>query len=224
MGGLNFGLTFAALAHGQAGVSSVINQLSSPFMVLLAWPMLRDRPAIRVMIGVAVAFSGVVLIMIGPNSSVALLPALLIAGSAVSLAVGSVLTKRYGPFEPLMLLGWMSLFTVPQVLAASLLLEHGQLSSIHHATLATWLALSYTVVFGGIIAFSVWFRLIAEYSIGRVAPFALLQIVFAAGAGIVFLNETMTWSIAVGAVICVCGVLITQRQSKHASHVSVPWP
>jgi hypothetical protein len=41
--------------------------------------------------------------------------------------VPNVLTKRYGPFDPLMLMGWSSLCTVPQVMLMSLLLEYGQL-------------------------------------------------------------------------------------------------
>lgn len=224
VGGLNFGLTFAGLAHGQAGVASIVNQLSSPFMVLLAWPLLGERPSLRVMVGVVLAFGGVVVIMATPDASIALVPTLLIVGAAFALAVGSDLTKRYGPFEPLMLMGWMSLFTVPQVLAASLLIEHGQFALLHAASIGAWLALAYTVVFGGVIAFCVWFWLIGHYSMSRVAPFALLQIVFAVSAGVVFLHEPITWRIVVGTVICIAGVLITQPKSVQKTDVHLPSP
>ena len=47
----------------------------------------------------------------------------------------------------------------------------------------------------------------------RVAPFALLQTVFAVAAGVVFLHEPLTPTLAAGAVICIVGVAITQSRS-----------
>jgi drug/metabolite transporter (DMT)-like permease len=99
------------------------------------------------------------------------LPLLLVVGAAFAFAVSNVLTKRYGPFDPLMLMGWSSLFTVPQVLLMSLLLEYGQLTSLVTADDRGWLALAYTVFIGGIAGFGLWFWLIARCTMGRVAPF-----------------------------------------------------
>ena len=223
VGGLNFGLSFAGLLHGPAGASSVVNQLSAPFMVLLAWPLLGERPSPRVVLGVALAFAGVATMVIEPGATIDLVPTALIAGAGLSLAIGSVLTKRYGPFDPLKLLGWVSLFTVPQVLAASVLLEHGQFASLRAATAVEWSALAYTVVLGGITGFGLWFWLIARYSMAHVAPYALLQTVFAVAAGLAFLHERLTWSLVAGMVVCVGGVAITQgRPAPGADNAVVP--
>ncbi len=215
LGGLNFGLSFAGLEHGQAGVSAVINQLSTPFMVLLAWPILGERPTPRVILGVALAFAGVAILVVHPSASVRLMPALLVMGVGFALAVGSVLTKRYGPFPPLKLMAWMAVLTVPQVFLASFLLEHGQVSSLSAATTTEWLAFTYTVVLSGITGFGLWFWLIGTYSMTRVAPYALLQTVFAVGAGVVLLGERVTWSLIIGMLVCVGGVAITQGRSGH---------
>lgn len=212
LGGLNFGLTFCALVDGTAGASSIVSQLSTPFTVLLAWPLVGDRPSRRVIAGVAVAFAGVALLVLEPGASAGLLPTVLMLGAAFALAVGNVLTKRWGPFPPMTLIGWVSLFTAPQALVASLLLEHGQLAAIRAATPSAWWALSYTVVFGGIAGFGLWFWLIAHHSVTRVAPFALLQSVFAVGAGLLFLREPLTWPLVVGMTVCIGGVAITQRR------------
>ena len=224
VGGLNFGLTFAALAQGQAGVTSVVVQLSTPFMVLLGWPLLGERPSARTIVGVALAFGGVAFMVIEPGASAKLWPALLVLGAAFALAVGSVITKRYGPFQPLTLLAWVSLLTVPQVLSVSLFLEHGQLASIHAASLSAWLALAYTVVLGGIVGFGLWFWLIAHYSMSRVAPYALLQTVFAVAAGLVFLHEPLTWPLVIGMLMCIGGVAITQIRSRRGHSVSMASP
>ena len=130
LGGLNFGLFYVGLALGSGSMSAVAYQLATPFTVLLAWPLLAERPSLTTSAGVVLAFVGVVVLAAGPGLSANALPLLLVVGAALAFAVSNVLTKRYGPFDPLMLMGWSSLLTVPQVMLISLLLEHGQLASL----------------------------------------------------------------------------------------------
>lgn len=213
-GGLNFALLFLGLGQGLASISAVANQLSTPFTVLLAWPLLGERPSRRVIVGVALAFAGVALTVAEPSASVKIGPILLVVAAGFALAIGSVLTKRYGPFESLKLIAWMSLFTFFQVMATSLVIEHGQLASLHMANTTAWLAFGYTVLFGAVAGWGLWFWLIARCSITRVAPFALLQIVFAVVAGVVFLHDPLTPTLIAGAIICFIGVAITQSRSS----------
>ncbi|PLR31453.1 EamA family transporter [Chimaeribacter californicus] len=212
-GGLNFALFFLGLEHGLASVSAVANQLSTPFTVLLAWPFLGERPSARILFGLALAFGGVALTVAEPGATVRMLPTLLVVAAGFCLAVGSVLTKRYGPFEPLKLMAWMSLFTVPQVMAASFLFEQGQLAALHTGSVSAWLAFAYTVLFGAITGWGLWFWLIARCSMSRVAPFALLQIVFAVIAGVIFLHEPLSLTLVAGALVGITGVAITQTRA-----------
>src|SRR6185295_6624803 len=110
--------------------SALAYQLATPFTVLLAWPLLAERPSLTTSAGVVIAFVGVVVLAAEPGRSANPLPLLLVVGAAFAFAVSNVLTKRYGPFDPLMLMGWSSLLTVPQVMLMSLLLEYGQLASL----------------------------------------------------------------------------------------------
>ncbi|HEY0183899.1 MAG TPA: EamA family transporter [Rhodopila sp.] len=210
IGGLNFGLVFIGLACGSASIAGVAVQLTTPFTLVLAWPLLGERPSMRVILGVVLAFGGVALTVAEPNTSLKIVPTLLVVGSALAMAAGSVLTKRYGPFNPMKLMAWMSLFTVPQILAASVVLEHGQLASLHAAGALSWAAFTYTVLIGAILGFGLWFWLIARCSMTRVAPFGLLQTVFAVAAGVVLLHEPLTATLVSGAVICIAGVAVTQ--------------
>jgi O-acetylserine/cysteine efflux transporter len=212
-GGLNFGLFFVGLGQGLASVSAVAHQVSTPFTVLLAWPFLGERPSIRIIFGVALALGSMALTVVESGAAVKVVPTLLVIAAGFALAVGSVLTKRYGPFEPLKLMAWMSFFTVPQVMATSLMIEHGQLASLHMASLTAWLAFAYTVLFGAVAGWGLWFWLIVRYSMTRVAPFALLQTVFAVLAGVVFLHEPLTTMLVSGTVTCIIGVAITQNRS-----------
>ena len=210
LGGLNFGLFYVGLGLGSGSMTAVAYQLATPFTVLLAWPLLAEKPTLISCTGVALAFFGVVVLAAGPGLSANALPLLLVVGSAFAFAVSNVLTKRYGPFDPLMLMGWSSLLTVPQVMAMSLLLESGQMTSLVTADGRGWLALAYTIFIGGIIGFSLWFWLIARCSMVRVAPFGLLLPVFALISSVLFLGDPVTPKLIIGGLLAISGVAITQ--------------
>ncbi|MFN3402337.1 MAG: DMT family transporter [Ferrovibrio sp.] len=213
LGGLNFGLFYVGLGLGSGSMSAIAYQLATPFTILLAWPLLAERPSLRTAAGVAVAFAGVVLLAAGPGLTANALPLLLVVGAAFAFAMSNVLTKRHGPFDPLMLMGWSSLFTVPQVALMSLLLEERQLASLVAATPRGLLSLAYTIFIGGILGFGLWFWLIARCSMGRVAPFGLLLPVFAVISSLLFLDEPVTARLIVGGLLAISGVAITQIRS-----------
>lgn len=210
LGGLNFGLFYVGLGLGSGSMTAVAYLLSTPFTVLLAWPLLAERPSLTTVSGVVLASAGVFVLRTEPGLSSNGLPLLLVVGAAFAFAVSNVLTKRYGPFDPLMLMGWSSLFTVPQVILMSFLLEYGQLASLVAADERGWLALAYTIFIGGIVGFGLWFWLIARCSMGRVAPFGLLLPVFALMSSALFLDEPMTPKLIVGALLAISGVAVTQ--------------
>jgi O-acetylserine/cysteine efflux transporter len=214
LGGLNFGLFYVGLGLGSGSISAVAYQLATPFTILLAWPLLAERPSLVTSSGVLLAFLGVVVLAAGPGVSANAIPILLVVGAALAFAVANVLTKRHGPFDPLMLTGWSSLFTVPQVMLMSFVLEDGQLTSLVTADERGWLALAYTVFIGGIVGFSLWFWLIARCTMGRVAPFGLLLPVFALISSVLFLDEHITPTLIVGALLAISGVAITQVRSS----------
>jgi O-acetylserine/cysteine efflux transporter len=210
LGGLNFGLFYVGLGLGSGSMSAVAYQLATPFTVLLAWPLLAEKPSLTTSAGVMLAFAGVVVLVADHGLSGNLLPLLLVVAAAFAFAVSNVLTKRYGPFDPFMLMGWSSLLTVPQVLLMSLLLEYGQLPSLVTADERGWLALAYTIFIGGIAGFGLWFWLIARCSMSRVAPFGLLLPVFALMSSVLFLGERMTPKLIAGGLLAISGVAMTQ--------------
>jgi O-acetylserine/cysteine efflux transporter len=212
LGGLNFGLFYVGLGLGSGSLSAVAYQLAPPFTVLLAWPLLAEKPSLTTSAGVVLAFVGVVVLAAGPGLSANALPLLLVVGAAFAFAVSNVLTKRYGPFDPLMLMGWSSLLTVPQVMLMSLFLEHGQMASLAAADGHGWLALAYTIFIGGIVGFGLWFWLIARCSMGRVAPFGLLLPVFALTSSVLFLGDRVTPKLIAGGLLAISGVALTQMR------------
>jgi O-acetylserine/cysteine efflux transporter len=221
-GGLCFGLIYIGIHLGLVGLSSVIIQLVTPFTVLFAWPFLKERPSMQVTVGIVVAFLGVFLAIASPGEPVSITAVIVVVGGTAAQAFGNVLIKRLGPFNVMRLMAWMSLFTVPQVGLASILLESGQVAAILNAHVLAWLSLTYTVIFGAIVGFGLWFWLIGRLPLARVAPFALLQTVFAIAAGVIFLNEPASFLLLAGATTCIVGVVVTQIGSAKGGKSSGP--
>lgn len=213
IGGLNFGLVFVGLAGAPASVTGIANQLWSPFALLLAWPLLGERPSRRVVVGVLIALAGVTLAVAAPRTAVPVIPTLLVVASSLALATGSVLVKRYGSFDPMKLMAWMSLFTVPQVMIASAFTEVGQGNALASADDMAGLSFANTVLIGGIVGFGLWFWLLARCAMARVAPYTLLQSAFAIAAGVAFRHEPLTPTLVAGAAICIAGVALSQRHA-----------
>jgi O-acetylserine/cysteine efflux transporter len=217
LGGLNFGLFYVGLGLGSGSMSAIAYQLATPFTIMLAWPLLAERPSLTTCTGVAIAFVGVVVLAAGPGLTANALPLLLVVGAAFAFAMSNVLTKRYGPFDPLMLMGWSSLLTVPQVMLMSLVLEQGQTASMVTADMRGWLALAYTIFIGGIVGFGLWFWLIGRCSMSRIAPFGLLLPVFAVMSSVSFLGDPVTSALIVGGLLAISGVAMTQFGAKARS-------
>lgn len=155
----------------------------------------------------------------GAGASIA--AALLVLGGAASQGIGNVLVKRLGPIPPMRLMAWLSVFTVPETLLASFVLENGHWQAIRHADLAAWGALAYATVLGAAVGFALWFWLLGRLPMSRVAPFALLQTVVAMIVGVAVMGDEVTAPLIFGAALCIAGVLITQvnptRSAKSAS-------
>src|SRR2546429_3323663 len=84
---------------------------------------LRERPTTRQVFGVAVAFAGLVLIVLTVGQDLTIVGFCLAMGSAISWGLGNVLLKRISEVEMLDLIVWLSLVPPLPALALSLLLD-----------------------------------------------------------------------------------------------------
>src|ERR1700743_928991 len=62
LGGLNFGLVYVGLGLGSGSRAAARDPLAPPFTILLAWPLLAERPSPVTSGGVLLAFLGVVVL------------------------------------------------------------------------------------------------------------------------------------------------------------------
>lgn len=210
----HFGMLFIGLRGADAATTALMIQLGIPFSVLLSTLLFADSLGRVRLLGMAMAFSGAALLAGEPEGGTPLaLVALLI--SAFCWALANVLIKRRSDIHPLTIIGWMSLLATPLLVGTSALFESGQLAAVQTASGQAWAALGYIVIGSSIIAYYLWYRLIARLSINQVVPFSLLAPLLGVAAGILLLDEPFTPYKAIGGALTLGGVtLIEIRQAR----------
>ncbi len=217
LGSLHFPLMFTAMSHLDAGTAAVVVQLQVPFAALLGHFIYKDRLGWRSIVGMALAFGGVLLITGEPRLSGQLFAVGLVVIAAFMFAVANIQMKALGDLDGNTINAWTGLFAAPQLLAISLLLEHGQIEALQSVTWPALGALFYQVVIMVIISYALWYRLLRKYSVAQVMPLTLLLPILGVLSGVLLLGEPMTWQKALGGLLTVIGVgVIVVRRARIA--------
>ena len=87
-------------------------------------------------------------------------------------------------------------------------------SSFSGASLA---AFAYLVVFGSLVGYTAYVWLLHHAPLGTVATYAYVNPVVAIGLGVLFLDERITWQIALGAAIVLASVAVVVRRESEAA-------
>ena len=210
LGGCHFGLMFFGLAHVDAGPAAIAIQLTVPFSALLGCMFFGERVGRAKVLGMAVAFAGVYLLAGEPTGMTSPWHLLAVAGAAFAWAVANVLIKRLGPINVFTLNAWVALLAVPQLLAASFVLEHGQAEALAAAGWRAWGAVAYMAVASSIVAYGLWYFLIERYPMNRVVPMTLLAPVLAVVFAVLLLGESVSATMIAGGILTLSGVAIIE--------------
>lgn len=155
--GLFFVLLYAAALHLPGGVAATIGGSTAMLVILLAWPLLHQRPTPRNLLLAAAGLVGVALISLTAPTSLNPLGLLYAAGFALVNALGVVLFKRWGlppGAQPADQAAW-------ELLIGGLLLLPLSLHSfpaLAHVNAHGWLALAFLGLIGTAFAAILWQR------------------------------------------------------------------
>lgn len=217
LGSLHFALMFSGLTRIDASVAAIAIQLQVPFAALLAAFFFDDRLGWRRAGGMVLAFVGIVLIVGEPRVGAELPYLLMVIAASFVWAVGNIQVRRLEQVDGLTLNAWISLFSAPQLILLSLLLEDGQLAALEAAGWRGWGSIAYMTVIVTIVGYGLWYRMVARYPTNQTMPFTLLAPVFGVLSGVLALGEPLTWQIVLGGLATVGGVgIIVLRRPKLA--------
>jgi len=172
-----FLLQFFAITGGlPPGLASLLVQTQALFTIVFAATVLREWPTARQIAGVAIAFAGLVLIVLTVGQDLTLLGFGLAMGSAISWGIGNILLKGIGDVDMLSLVVWLSLVPPLPALALSLVMDRpaGLAYDLSAASPTAIVATLYLGVVATILAYAIWGRLLRRYPAATVTPFALL--------------------------------------------------
>jgi len=222
VGPLHAGLLYWGLEDLTATVAVLLLQTQVPFGLLLAWPILGERPRPAGILGTLVAFAGIVLILGAPEELPPLGPALLVLVSVAFWSAGQVLIRCWSRDSGPALGAGIALWSLPLALAASLLLESGQGRALETASWDAWLALAGCVVVGFVLAYALWYGLLQRQRIDRLMPFALLMPPVSVAIGVLGFGEPFDWTTLLGGLVVVAGVALVVLRRAPALQPSGP--
>lgn len=217
----HFSLMYIGLQGLDAGTAAVVVQTQVPFAAILAAVIFSDYLGWRRTLGMAIAFLGIVCIAGEPRIWANPGPLLLVLGASALWAVANIQIKLMSPIDGLGLSGHLGLFSAPQLLLASAVFEDGQLEALKTASWQTWGALFYVSLMVTIVSFVLWYRLLHRYQVNQVMPYTLLVPVLGVIAGVIVLDEPLSWQMIVGGLLTVVGVgIIVLRRPKLAEPIA----
>ncbi len=216
LGVMHFGLIFAGLsASGDVSSVAIATQLYVPFSTLLAVVWLKETIGWRRILGVSVAFAGVVVIGFDPivfNHFDALL---LIVAAAIAMAVATILMRQIKGVGVFTLQAWIALVATPCLGTLSLLFEQGQWDALRTATWWDFGAPAYSAIGASLVGHGIVYYLLGRYPVGVTAPLMLLAPVLAIVFGVTLWGDALTWKLMLGGAMTLLGVgIITVRTSR----------
>ncbi|MCC5581060.1 EamA family transporter [Microtetraspora sp. AC03309] len=218
--GLFFPFLFTAAERLPGGVAATLGAAQPIIVAVLAMAILHESPSARRFVWGVVGVVGVGLVVIGPNAAfdgVGLVAGL---AGAVTMALGVTLTKRWGRpagVGPTAFAGWQltagGLFLVP----VTFLMEGPPPAVDGPAALGyLWLGL-----FGGLIAYVLWFRGVTMLPVTSVAVLGLLSPMVAALLGAVLLGQTLGPIQLVGFALSLAAIVAAQLPTRTGPRTSV---
>jgi O-acetylserine/cysteine efflux transporter len=200
-----------AIAHAvPVGLTSVIVQSQALFTVAFAALAFREIPTRLQMIGIGVAAIGLLMICgtVGLDFSAGAFAVLLI--SPISFAIGNLLLRQARDVPMFDLFAWLCLVPPLPLLVLALAVD-GPRATWHSLWQMSPTGLVSMLFIGAIstcIAYWLWGRLLRDYTVAQVVPFALLVPFVGAAASSLVFGETFGPLRLAGMITVVGGIAV----------------
>jgi O-acetylserine/cysteine efflux transporter len=204
-----FALLFAGIFLTEdAATVAVATQMSVPFSTLMSVLFLGETIRWRRIMGIVLAFAGIVIISFDPRVFAYWEGLALVVCSSFVSSLGLIFLKRLKGIKPLELQSWIALAGGSILFVLSLILEAGQMTAVRNATWQGWGALFFTTVMSSLIAHTAWYHLVSRYPVTSLSPLTLLSPLFGIFFGVTLLHDQLTARMLAGGAVTLVGVLI----------------
>jgi drug/metabolite transporter (DMT)-like permease len=197
-----------------SGVAALLVATVSLWLVILDW--LRPggiRPVFRVVVGILMGFSGLVLLVgpahLGGSGRVDPGGAGILVIASLGWAIGSLYSKHGSmPSSPMLSVAMQGLAGGVVLILVGLFT--GEFHGFHFAaiTVRSWLALGYLIVFGSGIGFTAYIYILQKSTAARVGTYAFVNPVVALFLGWLFAGETISLRTVLAAGVILTAVIL----------------
>ena len=217
---LQYSVTYTGLNLIDASAAVLLVQTEVPFGVLFAYFMLKEKPTIRSLIGITIAFVGVYILTGSPNLEGKFLGIFLtILGSAI-WALGQVLVKPLSKeIAPLTLVAWLAIFSGPILISLSAILDGNTINYIKSANFNSWAIAFYLGFFMQPVTYGCFYYVLKNNPLYKVLPIVTMGIPLTGLlAAILLLGEKPTTELYLGGFIILIGVILIvyTKQKKNS--------
>jgi drug/metabolite transporter (DMT)-like permease len=206
-----YGLRHAPATDGSVLVPGLIPAMTT----LLAWPVLGRRPVGRAVLGLALAFVGVLIVAdpAGGLGSGRLIGDALFVGASLSWAaytlVGREATRRFGSVSANVFATAVgSLLLLPVTFTGT------GWSGLGSASAGAWASVAYLSIAGTVLAFVLFYEGVRLLGAPAASAFALLVPIFGVLSSVLVLGERLRPALALGGVIVLAGLWLVQTAQR----------
>ncbi len=233
---------FLLLTIGNGGVVIAEHHISSgmtalmvatlPFwVILIGWLFMKTgRPNLRITLGLAVGFAGVMLLISGGSSAGdsttggTAIGFIAVTASTLAWAIGSLYgIKAPSVRSPIVAAGMQMLCGGSFMLIVGSVRGEWSAFNVAAVTTESWLALAYLIFFGAIVAYTAYSWLVKNVSPTALSTYAYVNPAIAVLLGWAIAGETLSGTMMIGAAIVVGSVaLITLKKRKKRDRPKTP--
>jgi drug/metabolite transporter (DMT)-like permease len=207
---LFFGLQTVAIGLLPSGLAAVLVYLQPVLVGLLAWWLLGESMTGARIAGLVLGFAGIVVVSGGAFAGDVSAPGVgLAVASALLWALGTIVFKATdGRVDPWWAVALPFLAGGVLLTLVGLVVEGPEIGWSPRFVAA----LAFAGFVGTALAWSLWFGLVAAGEAGRAASYIFFVPLVGVVVGAVLLDETLTASLLLGAVLVVLGVYLVNRR------------
>lgn len=218
---LQFVFLFKGMQMGVGGgIASAVIQVHVFFTMIFGAILLRERPGMLELSGLAVAVLGIVLIgLTMERASISGLVMVVFGG--FFWAFGNILLKKCGEVDMIAMIIYASLVPPLPMFALSYFFEGPELmvQAVSNISWVTVAAFAYIILISTMISYTAWGFLMKTYESRQVVPFALLVPLFGIFSGWMFLGESFGPQRLAGAGLVIFGLVVVNWSSLRGHFV-----
>lgn len=217
LGSLNIGLFFYCLfyaaTHLPGGIAALLMSWQPILVVLLSWKILHSKASWQHILAGLLGVMGIALLVFNHSGLLNITAVIVALLGAVSMALGVVLTKKWGRPSNMSLIGftgWQLFFGGLLLLPITLLLE----GIPQDISVKNSVGYAYLSFFGAILSYFLWFRGIEKIPAISVSFLGLLSSVSACILGYFILDEAFTRLQLLGVVVIILSIALANVLPK----------